>query len=1840
MMSLMQRKLTQTQAGTRVEIGYGEDSRLSGVVTDNDGKEEIEILSDDGQYLIIRYSEVKIFRMMAADPSQPPAPAPPSLPALQPVRPDEPAFFLARVENLMPTDAQLRDWFKDLPKPEKKRITGKFDSFMSGIRQMDLNKCCQAVRQIRQELESDGTPDRQAAYLCGQMLIRCKQPDPLLFERCGALWEAAYLYAKGNQDMQRSGACAAAALMQPQTGEQLDRLLTLLLDACREQQDITAVQWLADQGSPVPFTHFDELIRVLLRDKDLPEQGERAARLSSLARSYPQTGMGELAASLGAQPDEQSQTQEEGTGEVVAVNLLLERGTLQYGDEQLTFYYSDVADHELETRLRRLERSDCLPEFLPVVFALTETRKPVQIRSDSALDGQSLLQYAQSNWPDKRDAAQRLAAEPYLTRAVQSAEADHALAELLAGSVVVFDSTGDLEPVRRAEALYRTHADRYTTRWWGVLPLANVYWKLREYDQALSHLEPAAANLTVYPRHRLSFFSQLTRVYLDRFQAKGNRNDLKKALQHCKNWEKLYQEEDELQQDVHVRNFYYNSELYLMAKCEMELGLLDDARQHIHQAAAENPLNPEILALRKEIRAALARQEAEQAAAQQAEQAPAAEPEPLPVPEEPCDTEDWPDRYTDESGWQALGMDKRTCIDIALGFEGEGRFPSMLAYLKAASVLHEPVVPVYGAVNLALDGPLDPPDYTPEALLTLLGHFDRDYDALHRCCFAAASLRAAFSARVSNTYVLNTLRDSVELFHTMPEMRELFERLAAFTQTTGDPVDTYADYRQADGKALAARMAELVQQAQTFYVQYIENPPRDSASMARLLETKKRIFHREGRLARMLRAIIDQDSAQIQDGRDRFVRDWIVAGKPVNAENISMQAIEDWIDEAWKQAGESLTTIHQNSRLVSARRNNLRSGIHNVIRAAASWYELFDRGAQAEQTDQSNRKIYEAARPEMLDRLTALRTRLSQAGGADRQTRVGFDLLIQTVDDLAARLDGTWNADSKKYFFIDLLHDDAVLLQEDYRPDLTSTFCALPDFNILARIRAHADSERLPFAQRIAEIYGQDRERCNFGTAALLTRYLTETGQTDALQAIPPSPEKYEAQAARRAEAAFRQFLENYALANSRGQIMLSDAFLTTAEDTIRYWYEQCRSTKNYGFFIRLTEQIYRKIHIAAGQYGDELSRQLDSLHSRNPELFENNDAEQDIRGQIAQQNFTVAEDWMNRLQRGEYRVDLAEIAVAGWLGEFWEEYGSNFNTVSNAGVSLKNVQTRSVHRKDIRGGQVLINSWIKGRGSRSETIQALLAQLGWIDLSVQQMHHPHISDDHYWVTTDHVAGRRNFPHPIAEFGSAIADNGIMVVCLYGSYSADGLLAKFRELDIARGSKLVLLDFALTEPERRKLARKMKEKESGLFGTYLLIDRVLIQFLARHYNATTINSMLLAVGMPFSYCQPYVADSTSAMPPEMFIGRKDELREIESPNGVNLIYGGRQLGKSALFQKARLDLDGNEGSRAILVDLSRNDCTKSARKLSTELVGLDILPTGSETEDWAVLAAAIKARLRAPELPQISYLLIMLDEADTFIESCKDLEYQPITELKDIQQSLPGRFKFVLAGLHNIVRFNRDVALGRNAVITHLSSLNVRPFDFTAASELLTGPLRYLGFVLEDQVLISQILATTNYFPGLIQLYCKKMIESMRVLDYADYNQTTTPPYVITDTHIKKVLSDSNFLAEIRDKFEITLRLDSYYYLIALLIGWLDSCKPSANGYRAAELLDKAAEWDLRALIGLTAEQIGALLEELRDLNILRATGAESYLFASKNFRDLLGTAQEIEDKLYEEGMR
>ena len=335
-------------------------------------------------------------------------------------------------------------------------------------------------------------------------------------------------------------------------------------------------------------------------------------------------------------------------------------------------------------------------------------------------------------------------------------------------------------------------------------------------------------------------------------------------------------------------------------------------------------------------------------------------------------------------------------------------------------------------------------------------------------------------------------------------------------------------------------------------------------------------------------------------------------------------------------------------------------------------------------------------------------------------------------------------------------------------------------------------------------------------------------------------------------------------------------------------------------------------------------------------------------------------------------------------------------------------------------------------------------------------------------------------------------------------------------------------------------------------------------------------------------------------------------------------------------------IDGHDGERAIYLEILDKNYSEAALLTGRELSDKKFFDEPFETDDWETLTRAIRNRLANDALPKIPYFLLMLDEADEFIESCAASNYAPIVALAKIQQDNHNgsRFKFVIAGLRNIIRFEREKILSNNNILPTLKSLTIKPFGLEDAGKLLEVPLRYLGLYFPDNnkdSLILTILETANYFPSLIQLYCEKLLTALFETSYAGYN-ADTPIYMISEDHIKKVLADKEFTKDIKTKIEITLGLgrDKYYHAIANLLAYLYYNQSNVEGYSPQNILKAAKEFYLfdNKILPASEDKIEALMEELCELNILRKTNFGKYLFSRQRILRIVGTRGEVDDAL------
>ncbi|MBR2214384.1 MAG: hypothetical protein IJ849_01340 [Selenomonadaceae bacterium] len=1166
------------------------------------------------------------------------------------------------------------------------------------------------------------------------------------------------------------------------------------------------------------------------------------------------------------------------------------------------------------------------------------------------------------------------------------------------------------------------------------------------------------------------------------------------------------------------------------------------------------------------------------------------------------------------------------------------------AYLKFCALSCPEMEPSYLRLAYAVNDPVAQCHYNSNKIYELYGGATAGYDEY---LMVAASLRTFWLDYAGFDYGMETLHDSLK--DTAPvaqltPLSDLLYLLMDFKQQTHKGVDHYADYRAKTKKQLEAQMDAVRREADDTYRQLAENPIKEKANQRRFIETKKILFNRKNDLATYLEAAKNDDRDYLtlvsEYLREKFLRE----SSTLENALIDTEKLNRLIDEAWHEAGDRVLHVKKNMDLMGSLRSNVCNNVKKIVDILCEWTVCAE--ALSEEGDDSGslryKKISAKLRENTESAMDSLRQKLESTAN-EVGDKAGILILLYTLGEFALRINGNYAPERRNYFYIDFLRSPHVLLTDDYVPDFRRTFDPDNPAFFPERIEAHMRSDLLGFEEAIR--YDFEGGGDNFRSARMMDECLKERQGKSVIEAEGYDHESEEY--ARNDIAKIRDdFIGHLELAQSYGQI---DNIRENKKEKILQilgeWYEYALDSKDFGVFRQVTEYWKTKISEDARVRETALSREIDFYLKKSGHTEAAVSRVENIRRMIAQQNYTVAEDMLHRLTRDE--PDMAEGSgytfEDDYLADFLANYGFYHNKVNQSAYALSRLLKQNQRNKDTKGGARLVENWIiSGGRTGPEKITNLLKTLGFAVAKLEAQ--PPVGNgkiENYQVTLVSPGNgqKSNYKHPIAVFGSmAEGKTGFRVACLLGKYDADGLIERYKEIGNTKNT-IVLLDYALSIPERRRLARKVRLE---LFDkVFALIDRVLLAYLSEHYSETRVSQMLMALMMPFAYYQPYVWESSKVMPPEIFMGRKEELAKIESPQGVNIVYGGRQLGKSAMLKMAKSDIDRNENNdRAILVDIKDLPYGRAARKVSQALSDEEFFTEGLETEDWDELARAIRLRLQSKTAPYIPYFLLLMDEADVFIASCAEDNYHAFDAMKDIQSVGVGRFKFVIAGLHNIIRFNRQAALSNNTVLTHLSSLTVKPFQMNEARELLEVPLQYLGlrFPAEKESLISLILASTNYFPGLIQLYCAKLLEAMTKSDYADYDQLETPIYEIREDHIKKVLADPGFMEQIKEKFEITLKLgeDQTYYVLALILAYLYHEHGYSAGYTSEDILSVAESYEMKKLLRLPPENIAALLEELRELNILRETAEGKYLFTRYTFFQMMGSQGDVEDKLVE----
>jgi hypothetical protein len=551
--------------------------------------------------------------------------------------------------------------------------------------------------------------------------------------------------------------------------------------------------------------------------------------------------------------------------------------------------------------------------------------------------------------------------------------------------------------------------------------------------------------------------------------------------------------------------------------------------------------------------------------------------------------------------------------------------------------------------------------------------------------------------------------------------------------------------------------------------------------------------------------------------------------------------------------------------------------------------------------------------------------------------------------------------------------------------------------------------------------------------------------------------------------------------------------------------------------------------------------------------------------------------------------------------------------------------------------------NWYRARGRRGKAdvtmLESLFSHLGFNVLSVRNPEYAGEVSTWAWseMATEPVRDRVRCPVP--SFGSSAASDHAggrsryRILTIWDQLTPEDIVGAVGDTTKAEPTFVVYFG-RLAEDHRRTLGRLSRERRRS----FVLIDEYLMLFLASQREARM--PALFACGLPFAFVAPFVT-TAGVVPPEVFYGREAERNSVMELSGSCFIYGGRQLGKTALLRHVeRRFHDPASQSIALYIDLKSiglgfdrpvDDFWPYALERLKSLEIIDTSVSAHVTPD--TILAAIRSWISADSQRRI---LLLLDEADRFLEA--DEDFVRVARLKGLMDATERRFKVVFAGLHNVQRATRLA----NNPLAHLGDpMCIGPLfdngEWKQARDLIVEPLRAAGYKFETPELVTRVLSQTNYYPSLLQLYGRQLLRHVNRPNVETFDSRCSPPYVITAAHVEDAYQSQELWQRIRERFIWTLDLDPRYRLIALLIAYhsLIDGDVRRRGMMTREILEAALNWWPQGLDGdATESTFRVLLDEMIGLGILRYVGDASFALRSANIGLLLGTQDEIEEAL------
>lgn len=1162
---------------------------------------------------------------------------------------------------------------------------------------------------------------------------------------------------------------------------------------------------------------------------------------------------------------------------------------------------------------------------------------------------------------------------------------------------------------------------------------------------------------------------------------------------------------------------------------------------------------------------------------------------------------------------EKLISEDRVCAE---GGKVENSITQALVLSKALALYDQAYLPDHQRLVLALDSRIGERCYRGEQLLALFEE-GATYPPVLKLM---TILRALFAPDTAYDYILRTYARSAfvhyeDSFPNLSLMKGLYNLLLDISDETAMGFSTQVLRSFIDSDAEQDILAQLARDAEDLIQE-----PRINSGLKAMTPMVARCFGLGSDLRSCMEIIRDGRREERELVYDIY-REFLDTNK-----NLSVQRINEFYEENWQCAIEK---IRAPKDIYASQRAKVVEQIQIRLSLIGQWLELTVESGEVSKWlwSQRNGILKE------LDRVLPL---LKRCRPYDRA------ILHTGLTALRQRVNGQLWKDEED--FADLLRTGVFCLDERGIPCLDADFPVCQYYEPWRNALRHIAAEPEDLHAVLEHISDPSNPLMydNLGQAVDICRYLNGRCEEKLLA------EQYEADlefSRRSAKDAIEKFMGELESAFAYGR--LSEfvkeelrAAVYTIDQTPSALLELFERRHNYGCLRAMLDALRKIIDEKASERQAELKSDIQGRQQSNPSPRLAKMLQAALQKlEEPERNFVVAEEYINRFDAGiseDLDVAVVSNAFLDFVGPTYDHiyglcrehssaslrnFGSDYveRELRKLGVSsqyqnsaqtlLRNMPNRP---EDAIPGQIV--SMLKELGfdaTQASIVRTVVSGTTMVRLSVE-------------VRPD-TKDKAEYAHPVDIMGTKLR-SPVDVICLFGRMQPNDIVDKVCSLEMNR-TAIVFLNGTLDLSGRRQIAERFYKDKSGR-NPFLLIDWVLLLYLALRQRTERL-STLLSCTLPYtSSFQPFVIKGSVS--DEMFIGRKRELDQILDPNGPVIVYGGRQLGKTALLERA-MSLASHPSKKEFAVLVRAGAMEKPNEEALAQAITKELNSVGLSIPECSAISTLCDCLRQRHSEGRWERLLVLIDEADKMLENFRGLypAYRPVISLSDLSRNTGNDFKFVFAGLHDVCEAANDP----NTVFGQFGTpLIIKPLCAPEALELLSRPLRYLGFNI-NSARLEHLLVNTNFYPGIVHYVGHCLIENLSTSYAKYYSAHDAPPYSLTDKQLGEIMSSDALNERINERIRWTLEVDARYFMLARCIAYLYQEYPEKvkSGYPVDSIIEYAALLDITRLVRLSRPATLTLLQELVDMGILVQPGTESFRFRQQRFLDIIGSRERIE---------